>query len=215
MSDERRVVIYGSGGFAREVAWLAENAREPMRVVAFIDDHDGSAGRAVNDVPVKRLDTVAREHPNSPFVVAVGNPETRAALSERAIAAGLIPASLIHRNVEMSRWVDVGEGTVICAGSILTTNISLGRHVQINLDCTVGHDVVMEDFATLAPGVHISGNVRIARGAYLGTGACVINGTSEAVLVVGAASTVGAGAVVTRDVPPGMTVVGVPARARS
>ncbi|MGH7625559.1 MAG: hypothetical protein ACREOJ_09600 [Gemmatimonadaceae bacterium] len=116
--------------------------------------------------------------------------------------------------MEMSRFVELGEGTIVCAGCILTVNIAIGRHVHLNLDCTIGHDAVLEDFVTLAPGVHVSGCVKIERGAYLGTGAVVINGTQVRPLVVGAGAIVGAGAVVTKNVSPGVTVVGVPARSR-
>ncbi len=64
----------------------------------------------------------------------------------------------------------MGKGTVICAGCILTTNIKMGNHVQINLDCTIGHDVIMDDYATLAPGVHVSGYVSLGKRVYVGTG---------------------------------------------
>lgn len=112
----------------------------------------------------------------------------------------------------MSQWVEIGEGTVICAGNILTTNIVLGKQVQINLDCTIGHDVMMQDYATLAPGVHVSGCVHIGKRVYIGTGAVIINGTPDHPLVIEDDAVIGAGAVVTRPVPPGVTVVGVPAR---
>jgi serine acetyltransferase len=101
---------------------------------------------------------------------------------------------------------------VICAGCILTTNITIGNHVQINLDCTIGHDAVLEDFVTLAPGVHISGCVKIEEGAYIGTGASIINGTRDEFIVIGRDAVVGAQACVTRSVGAGVTVVGVPAK---
>jgi sugar O-acyltransferase (sialic acid O-acetyltransferase NeuD family) len=168
----------------------------------------------LNDVPVLGLDQARGRHPDACAVVAVGDPALRARLAERAAGAGFGFATLVDGGVRRSRWVEMGEGTVVCAGTILTTNIVLGRHVQINLDCTVGHDVVMEDFATLAPGVHVSGWVRLERGAYVGTGASIINGTADAPLVIGAGAVVGAGACVTRSVQPGTTVVGIPARVR-
>lgn len=215
MAPEHELLIYGSGGFAREVAWLAEQAAPPARVAAYIDDDPARVGLQLGGIQVCPLADCARGHGGWRFVAGVGQPGTRASLAERAEAAGLEPMTLIHRSVERSRSIDVGAGTVICAGSILTVDIRLGRHVQINLDCTIGHDCVLDDFATLAPGVHVSGNVCIERGAYLGTGACVINGRPDRPLVVGAGATVGAGAVVTRDVAPGVTVVGVPARPRA
>jgi serine acetyltransferase len=84
--------------------------------------------------------------------------------------------------------------------------------VQINLDCTIGHDVVMGDYTTLAPGAHISGCVRFGRRVYVGTGAVIINGTQEEPIVIGDDVVIGAGACVVKSVPAGLTVVGVPAR---
>jgi sugar O-acyltransferase (sialic acid O-acetyltransferase NeuD family) len=212
MPDRKAVAIYGAGGFGREVAWLAEEALPRMRVSAFIDDAASEETPAVNGIPVRSLESFTRQNPGTAFVVAVGDSATRTRMAMRAEQAGLVPATLLHARTAMSRFVEIGAGTVICAGTILTVNIHLGRHVHINLGCTVGHDVLIEDFVTLAPGVNVSGCVRIERGAYLGSGAIVINGTPSAPLVIGAGALVGAGAVVTRDVPPGATVVGVPAR---
>jgi len=104
---------------------------------------------------------------------------------------------------------------VICAGNILTTNIVIGDHVQINLDCTVGHDVQFGEYATLAPGVHVSGFVNVGRRAYIGTGAVIINGNQHEPLTIGDDAVVGAAACVTRSVAPGAMVVGVPAKAMS
>jgi UDP-3-O-[3-hydroxymyristoyl] glucosamine N-acyltransferase len=92
-----------------------------------------------------------------------------------------------------------------------TTNIRLGHHVQINLDCTIGHDVVMGDFTTLAPGVHVSGWVHFGKRVYVGTGAVLINGTEDRPLTVGDDAVIGVGAVVTKSVPTGETWGGVPA----
>ena len=207
-----QIVLYGAGGFAREVAWLAECAGR--QVSAMIDDGTSEDGRVVNGVPVMSAGEAVRRHPDAEFIVAVGAPSARELLADRLTALGLRPATLVHPNVERSRWIELGAGTVICAGSILTTNIVVHRHVQINLDCTIGHDVVMEDYVTLAPGVHVSGNVHLRRHAYIGTGAVIINGDAGRPLVVGESAVVGAGACVVRSVERGATVVGVPARAR-
>lgn len=206
----RRVAIYGAGGFAREVAWLAESAN--LEVVCFVDDDPRQQGKTLNAIPVMGLADTKERYPDASLVVAVGSPQTREKMAEKAADLGFSFATIIHPRVERSRWIEVGEGTVITAGNILTTNIRLGKHVQINLDCTVGHDVVMEDYATLAPGVHVSGWVHLGKRVYAGTGAVIINGTEEAPLVIGDDAVIGAGAVVIKSVPPGVTVVGVPAR---
>ena len=109
--------------------------------------------------------------------------------------------------------IEVLPGTVICAGTILTTNIRLEAHVQINLDCTVGHDVIMGEFTTMAPGVHVSGWVHFGKRVYVGTGAVIINGTEECPFTIGEDVIIGAGACVTRSIPAGLTVAGIPAKA--
>ena len=211
----KRLAIYGSGGFAREVAWLAEACNghgHDREIVAFLDDDPAHWNRRVNDLPVWSLEDLLSRHPDAAVVAGVGAPAVRRQLMDRVAAAGLGTDILVHPGVQRSRWIEIGAGTVICAGNILTTNIRLGSHVQINLDCTVGHDVVMGDYATLAPGVHVSGWVVLGAGSYIGTGASIINGREGSPLVVGDGAVVGAGACVTKPVPPGVTVVGVPAR---
>ena len=66
--------------------------------------------------------------------------------------------------------MEIGEGTIICAGSIITTNVIIGDHVIVNLDCTIGHDDIIRDFATLYPSVNVSGNVIIEPCVEIGTG---------------------------------------------
>jgi sugar O-acyltransferase (sialic acid O-acetyltransferase NeuD family) len=197
---------------AREVAWLVESSGQSP--VCFIDDNPEQQGRELNGLPVVSLQDALARFPGAEMVVAVGSPRQRREIATRAAAAGVRFATLVDASVRRSRWVSVGEGTVICAGSMLTTNITIGRHVLLNLNCTVAHDVVLGDFATLAPGVQVAGNVHIRAGAFIGVGATIKNGLPGDPLVIGEDAVVGAGACVVRSVPPGVTVLGVPARER-
>ena len=209
------IVIYGAGGFAREVAWLVEDCSAesaPFKVVCFVDDNDKMHGKELNGHPVFSLEDARRIFPGARIVSGIGNPKTRERLMGKAASAGFDFATLIHPRTEKSKTIEVGSGAVICAGNILTVNISLGMHVQINLDCTVGHNVVMGDYTTLAPGVHVSGWIHFGRLVYVGTGAVFINGTEDRPLTIGDSAVVGAGACVTKSVASGATVVGVPAR---
>jgi sugar O-acyltransferase (sialic acid O-acetyltransferase NeuD family) len=211
----RQIAIYGGGGFAREVAMLVQacNQLAPLyQIVCFIDDDIAAQGTVLNHIPVVSLETARQSFPTASVVGGVGTPKTRQYLMEKAAMAGFGYETIIHPRVERSEWIEMGLGTVICAGSILTTNIVLGQHVQINLSCTVGHDVIMGDYTTLAPGVHVSGCVQFGRRVYVGTGAVIINGTIESPIVIGDDVVIGAGACVIRSVPAGLTVVGVPAR---
>lgn len=208
------LLIYGAGGSGRETAWLAETCWEygaEELPVAYIDDRAAGNGEAVRRLPVLTLDEAVHRYPCSLFTVAVGNPAARAYLSDKARRRGLVEHSLIHPAAARSNDIEIGRGVVVCAGTTLTTEIRLGNGVQINVNCSISHDCIIDDYVTLAPGAHICGNVHIQREAYVGAGAVIKNGTPEAPLVVGAGTVIGAGACVTRSFGPGLTLVGVPA----
>jgi sugar O-acyltransferase (sialic acid O-acetyltransferase NeuD family) len=207
----RDLVILGAGGFAREVWWLSEEVnreRPEWNVVGFIDEAPGAAGTLLCDRPVLGDFGWFEGRSDPPFVVCgVGSNETRRRFVGLARTLGLRFGTLVHPTVQRSRFVEVGEGSVLCAGVILTTQIRIGAHVNLNLGCTVGHDAVIEDFCNLSPGVHISGAVHLESGVDIGTGAVVLPGAR-----VGRDSVLGAGAVVRSDVPARSVAVGVPAR---
>lgn len=206
------IAIYSAGGFGREVAWLLSSISEsPLRTVAFIEDDLAKQGLTINGIDVRSFEWLLENHPGCAVVCAIGSPEVRRKVVERCRDSGFRFPVLQHSGVAVSEFVEVGEGSVFCAGSILTVNIRIGCQVHVNLDCTIGHDVVIGDYVTLSPGVHVSGNVHIEEGAYLGTGATIINGTSEAPLTIGAGTVVGASACVTKSTEPGSLYVGVPA----
>lgn len=198
-----QIAVYGAGGFGREVACTANSAMsdgESVEVVCFIDDDEAVSGTLLNDLEVLTLKQAKEKYPAARVVSGLGVPKMREATIEKARAAGFDFATLVHRRTEMSKWIEVGEGTIICAGNILTTNIVLGKHVQINLHCTIGHDVVIDDYVTLAPGVHVSGYVHIGKRAYIGTGAVIIGGTRNNPLTIGDDVIIGAGACVTKSI---------------
>jgi len=210
------MVIYGAGGHAREVAWLAQKCSTPVRplvVSCFIEDAPIPAGACLNGIPILNLDDARLRHSGAQVVAAIGDSSARADVIRRAEQAGFTCATLIHPGVEMSEWVEIGVGSIIFAGNIVTTNVRIGRHVHINLGCTISHDAVLGDFTTLAPGVHVCGWVHIGAGVYIGAGAVIINGTAQSPLRIGEGAIIGAGACVTKSVEASSTVVGVPAKA--
>jgi sugar O-acyltransferase (sialic acid O-acetyltransferase NeuD family) len=207
-----RLLIFGAGGFGREVAWLAQQCRGARTDIVFGVDQPRYLSEAVNGIPVRLLADFAPDSGDQlAYVIALGDPAQRRRAAGLCEALGLQPATLVHPRVEASRWIEIGGGSILCAGVIATTNIVIGAHVHINLDCTIGHDVVIGDYATLSPGVHVSGNVTIGSGAFIGTGAVIINGGSDSPLSIGAGAVVAAGACVTKPVEPGAMVAGVPA----
>jgi sugar O-acyltransferase (sialic acid O-acetyltransferase NeuD family) len=131
---------------------------------------------------------------------------TRMKVLRRLDAMGIQYATLVHPSVDLE-FVTVGHDCVIQGGSWIQTNISIGNHCGIGLDCVIGHDVTIQDYAWLGPRVTILGRVTVKEGATLGAGA-IIKGD----ITVGEYSLVGMGAVVMEDVPPKTTVMGNPAR---
>jgi len=208
----QKVAIVGGGGFAREVLdiLMATNAISPQYdIQGYIDEDRQRWGCVLNGYPVLGgFDWLQGEqNADIRLVFGVGSPAVRRRLVLKAAAHGSRFCNVIHPSAVLTPFVELGEGTVICAGATLTNQIRLGSHVHVNLQCTIGHDCKIDDYCTLAPGVHVSGNVLIETGCDVGTGAAIIQG-----LTVGEWSVVGAGAVVTRDVPANSTTVGVPAR---
>jgi sugar O-acyltransferase (sialic acid O-acetyltransferase NeuD family) len=206
----KRIAIIGAGGFAKEVLWLIRTCIEAgadFEPWGFVDDAPELHGKILCDQEVRGgLEVLAREK-DVLAVCAIGNPWIRRKVVERSMSLGVKFASVISPDLRVSKYIQVGEGSVICAGNILTTQIVIGRHVHLNLDCTVGHDVAIGDYATISPGVHISGACKIGREVLIGTGTVLIQG-----ITVGEGSVVGAGATVTRSIPSFVTAVGTPAR---
>ncbi len=205
------LLIYGAGGFAREVLELVRDinrVEERWDVLGFLSDDSDSWGQVLNQLRIlggeSQLDTYTE---GIDVVLGIGSPATKRKITERLRQRRVSWPSLTHPNVVMSNYVEIGKGVVITAGNVLTANIKLGDFAMINLACTVGHDCVLGRYSTISPGVNVSGNVIIGDGCDIGTGSSFVQGVS-----LGEWSIVGAGAVVSKDLPSNCTAVGVPAR---
>lgn len=214
MPGFRRLYIFGAGGSGREIAWLAEQTWGENVIPCFVVDDRQYLTPPVNGVSVSLLSELAPSE-DARFVVALGDPMQRRRVAAMLTAAGYRPAILIHPRAEMSQFVHVGGGTVICANSVVTCNVFIGDHVQVNVNCSISHDSILGDCSTLSPGVNIPGNVRIGRDVFVGTNACFINGKPDQPLVIGDGAVIAAGACVIADVPPRVLVAGVPARIKN
>lgn len=203
------IVIIGAGGFGREVAWLIEDinkVKKEWNIVGFIDDNEEIQGTEINGYKV--VGNINWLKKQELYVVsAIGNPITKKKIMENLQGSKNQYPVLIHPSVIYSESVNFAEGSIICAGTILTVNIEIGKHVIINLDCTVGHDAVIMDYTTLLPSVNISGCVKIEECVSVGTKSAIIQGIS-----IGKNTIIGAGAAVVKDITEPGTYVGVPVR---
>lgn len=144
--------------------------------------------------------------------LAVANSRVRERLDRRCSEAGVELLGVRASNVVEMDDVEIGPGALLSPFVTVTSNIRIGRCFQGNLYSCVEHDCRIGDYVTFARGVHCNGNVHIEDHAYIGTGAFLRQGTPDKPVVIGAGAVVGMGAVVTKDVPAGVTVVGNPAR---
>lgn len=205
------LVIVGAGGLGREVSeWVEDinEVRPTFRLLGFLDDNAARHGEGCHDVTVLGGTEWITDRPDVAAVVAIGSPVAKRRVLERLRAAGATRfPPILHPAAVIGRFVEIGEGTIVCPGAVLTTDIRVGRFVALNFNLTIGHDAQVGDYALLAPGVHVSGYARIGEGCDLGAGVVVLPSTE-----IGAWSVVGAGATVTASLPANCTAVGTPAR---
>lgn len=196
--------IFGTGGFGRELLRPArEMLKERADELVFVTDEPHGPVLGVRVISPDEL------KPEDEVVIAVGSSAARRAIAGRLHAR---PGKLFARTALIGPGVDIGEGAVFCDYTMVTASARIGVHFQCNIYSYVAHDCVVGDFVTFAPQVCCNGNVHIGDGAYIGTGAVLRQGTPDQPLVIGEGAVVGMGAVVTKDVAPGATVVGNPAR---
>jgi sugar O-acyltransferase (sialic acid O-acetyltransferase NeuD family) len=211
----KRIIVLGAGGFARELRWLIEeiNSAAPCYdFVGYVVSDLSHLGEYDNKAEVIGDTNWLRDNRRDvdALAIGIGTPAPRLKVSTE-----LLPEfpeekwpTLIHPSVHIDRQtMELGPGVIVGAGTIGTVNVKLKPFCMVNLCCTLGHECEIGRGAVLNPTVNISGGVLIGPGVLVGTGAQVLQ-----YLSVGAGSIVGAGAVVTKDVPPGTTVVGSPAK---
>lgn len=202
--------IIGAGGFGREVAWIVEriNSIKPTwNLKGFIDDNETLWGSKEGEYHVFGGCEYLSALEDVYAVCAVGSSNVRKKIIEKLKDTSVKFATLVDPSVLYSNSVKIGEGAIVCAGTIITVDVNIGDHVIVNLDCTIGHDAVIDDFVTIYPSVNVSGNVLIGECSELGTGTQIIQGKK-----VISNTIIGAGAIVVKDCIESGTYVGSPAK---
>jgi len=211
------LVIIGGGGLAREFHDIVEaiNANEALAgnprawdFLGFVDASVAGDTRVTSRGPVLGGDEILSQLPaDTRFIVAIANTTIRARVAAHAEAQGFTPAVLVHPNAQVgSRSVVLGPGTVVAANAILTTDVSVGRHVHIDRGVLIGHDCVLGDFVSVYPAAVIAGTVTMGAGSPFPSNAPVFQRLS-----IGAHAFGASGALAIRPVPSAPTAAAVSA----
>ena len=207
-----KIVIIGAGGFGREVKALIDQINSVSHKYEFLGFYDDGYDKETiinyNKV-LGSIEDLIKLDEKINVVIAIGLPYVKRKIVERLKTnLNIIFPTLIHPSVLIGHeFVSIGKGCIICAGNIITCNIKIKDFVILNLMCTVGHDTIINSYASFMPSVNISGEVVIHEEVYVGTGAKIINQ-----LEIGNQTIVGAGAVVSKTLPEKCTAVGIPAK---
>ncbi len=201
------IAIVGAGGHGRVALECLELATGTLNDVAFFDDRWEKLG-SIEDVPVfGPIASLARDERFEKVFVAIGSNVVRERVLRELAIAGKQILTIVHPHTMISPRAHLQQGTIAIAGTVVNRDAQVGRGVILNTLCSVGHDCILEDFAQVAPGVNLGGAAVIGVGVFLGIGTKVVPEAK-----IGAWSIVGAGSVVTSDLPSGSFCHGSPAR---
>ena len=216
-NNHRKCIVWGATGQAKIVHEIL--LHEGAKISHFFDNNNSVAspvfgipisyGFSGLDEFVRNLSANSLNAAQFDFVVAIGGGRgrDRQFIAEMLLGYGFKARSVIHPSAIISPTSKLGLGAQILAGSVISTDALIGDHVIINTGANIDHDCCLASGCHVAPNAALAGEINLEENVFIGTNATILPGLS-----IGKDSCVGAGAVVTKDVPPGVLVVGNPAR---
>lgn len=189
------------------------NQMNDIRIEGILDPRPSLFGQVLDGIPILGDDNLLsqmRDRNVEFFIVGLGGTgdnRPRKRLFEKALGHGLKPVQIQHNSANISPQVILEEGCQLLPGCIINSGSRLGSNVIINSGAIVEHDCTIGDHAHVATGALLASTVTLGEGVHVGIGAAI-----RQQITIGDYSVVGAGAVVVKDVPPGVVMIGVPAR---
>ncbi|ACF14604.1 transferase hexapeptide repeat containing protein [Chloroherpeton thalassium ATCC 35110] len=198
------IYVLGAGGHAKVlISTLLDVGIVPDGV---LDEDEKKHGKKILDVSIIGDFSLLKKQKNIKAIVAIGDNIIRSKIAQK-YDVFVNWLNVIHSNAYVHRSVKIGRGSVIMAGAVIQPDVKIGEHVIINTSASVDHDCIIKDHVHVAPGVHLAGGVEIGEGAFLG-----IASSAVPYVTIGDWSIIGAGAVVTSNIPSKKMAVGVPAK---
>ena len=196
MSKKVEVYLYGAGGHAKVIIdILKENS---IAVTEIIDDDKELTS-------LLKIPVISICKTDKPVIISIGNNASRKKIAARLKNACYIQS--ISKKAVVSDTSTIKDGTVVMQGAIIQSSAKIEKHVIVNTGATIDHDCIIEDYAHIAPGVHLCGRVQVGEGTLIGVGSVVIPNVK-----IGKWSIIGAGSVVVNDIPNNVLAMGNPCR---
>jgi sugar O-acyltransferase (sialic acid O-acetyltransferase NeuD family) len=201
----KKICIIGSSGLAKETYWLLQEVGLEDSIECFMEPNEYWQQKEVFGIPVKKQSEFDSSRHKA--VIGIGDTLIREKIVKTQLPLDTEYPTIIHPNVKMSKWVQLGRGAVICAGNIITCDIKIGDFAFVNLACTIGHDCIIGNYLNMNPGVNLSGICNIGNHVSIGTNAAVRQGIQICNNV-----TIGMGANVVKNIVESGTYIGSPAK---
>lgn len=206
----QQIIIIGAGGHAQVIADILQrnfDISQQYQPIGYLDDNTNIHSSYRLGLPVLGSIADLSNIPHHGIIIAVGNNHFRQELFNRLTTQGEMLITAIHPSAILASSVQIGKGTMICAGVVINPGAQIGDNVILNTACSIDHHNIIGSHTHIAPGVRLGGDVTIGEGTLVGIGATVMPQRH-----INSWCTVGAGALVSRNVSSGSTVVGVPAK---
>jgi len=207
-----KLLIIGGGNVGGFVINNINHFTEDFEVMGILDDDTSKQNTSLWDIPVigttQEIERICKLYPKIGFVLSIASPLIKKTIFESvAHLKGIEFPNIIHKNCWLSNNVMLGRGNIIYPGASINYEAAVCNFTTLNMNVSVGHNCLINDFSTLSPGVNIAGFTDVGESTFLGIGSCSKQGHT-----IGSKSTIGAGTVIIKDVPAGATVVGNPGR---
>lgn len=201
--------IYGASGFGKEVLPLVKSMFSKKNKIVFIDD--GTDLKVLNGCSIMNFDEFNNLEGRKLVTISIANSKTRELLTLKCEENNIEFFDVKANNSLLLDNINIEKGSILCPFVTLTSDIKIGKSFHANIYSYVAHDCIIGDYVTFAPAVKCNGNVHIEDHVYIGTGAIIHQGKPNKPIKIGRGAIIAAGAVVTKNVPAGMTVFGNPA----